>query len=127
MTDVFVDGFVDAYSKSTGQKQRIPEHWLDHPVLGKDFTLTPSARAREDAAAAAPTAQEGLTPSSIADEPSDAWTRERLDRHAAGLDLDTTGLPNKGEVLAAIEAAATQISDGNPPTDQTPAAGENQE
>ena len=38
--------FVDAYAKSTGQKQLIPESWLDHPVLGQDFELTPRAKSR---------------------------------------------------------------------------------
>lgn len=23
---------------AAGERQYIPEHWLDHPVLGKDFT-----------------------------------------------------------------------------------------
>ena len=46
MATVFDDGFVEAYSKKTGQKQVIPEHWLDDPVLGKDFELTPSAKAQ---------------------------------------------------------------------------------
>ena len=41
--------FVNAYAKSTGKKQRIPKHWLGHPVLGRDFQLTPSARAAEEA------------------------------------------------------------------------------
>lgn len=31
--------------------------------------------------------------------------REELDELAAGMGIDTTGLPNKGEVIAAIEAA----------------------
>ncbi|HET7398994.1 MAG TPA: hypothetical protein VFJ94_10775 [Intrasporangium sp.] len=29
--------FVDAVAKSTGEKQVIPAHWLDDPVLGADF------------------------------------------------------------------------------------------
>jgi hypothetical protein len=38
------DLFVDAYSVTTGVKQRIPRHWLDDPVLGRDFRKTPSQR-----------------------------------------------------------------------------------
>lgn len=135
------EGFVEVYAKSTGNKQLVPEHWLDHPVLGRNFSKTPSSVAREQADAG-PSPEDGLTESSIAEPPSASWTRERLDRHASGLGLDTTTLPNKGEVLAAIEDAAlstdtspevdaqgadTQNSDGTPPADQTPAAGENQE
>lgn len=44
--------FVEAYSKSTGQKQRIPIEWLDHPVLGADFSKTPTAKAAEAAQSA---------------------------------------------------------------------------
>lgn len=33
--------FITVYSKTTGQPQRIPEHWLDHPVLARNFRKTP--------------------------------------------------------------------------------------
>lgn len=33
--------FITAYSKSTGRPQQIPEGWLDHPVLGRDFQTAP--------------------------------------------------------------------------------------
>jgi hypothetical protein len=33
--------FVLVYSKTTGRKQTVPEHWLGHPVLGQDFRKTP--------------------------------------------------------------------------------------
>lgn len=33
--------FVDVYSKTTGNKQTVPEEWLSDPVLGKDFRKTP--------------------------------------------------------------------------------------
>ena len=39
--------FIDAYSTTTGQKQRIPRAWLDHPVLGKGFQKTPRQKASE--------------------------------------------------------------------------------
>lgn len=29
--------FVEAINKKTGDVQRIPAHWLTHPVLGQDF------------------------------------------------------------------------------------------
>lgn len=114
-------GKISAYSKSTGEKQLIPKHWIGHPVLGRDFELTPSAVA---AAQQAVVQEVG--------EPSESWKREDLDKHAHTLGLDTTGLPNKGEVLAAIQAAVaeaenTQDSDDNPSPDETPATGDTEE
>lgn len=38
---------IDAYRKDTGQKVRIPAHWIGHPRLGEPFSKTPSQRARE--------------------------------------------------------------------------------
>lgn len=38
--------FVDAYNVETGAKQRIPAHWLTHPVFGVTFAPTPSSKAR---------------------------------------------------------------------------------
>lgn len=120
-----MDGFVEVYSKTTGTKHQVPEHWLGHPVLGKNFAETPSTRANK---ADAP---EG--------DPNETWTRAQLDTHATSLGLDTTSLANKGEVLAAIQGAAPAtdpVTDDNGATpnpddtespDQTPAAGENQE
>lgn len=35
--------FVLVYSKSTGRKHRVPEHWLGHPVLGANIRKTPLA------------------------------------------------------------------------------------
>ena len=31
---------------AAGQKQWVPEHWLNHPVLGLGFKLPPSERAK---------------------------------------------------------------------------------
>ncbi|NGZ99624.1 hypothetical protein G5V59_02505 [Nocardioides sp. W3-2-3] len=65
---VMTDGFVEVYAKSTGAKQSVPEHWLSHPVLGRDFSKTPLTKAIEARAAGA---------ESPSGEPSDAWTREQ--------------------------------------------------
>lgn len=109
-----MDGFVEVYSKTTGKKHHVPEHWVNHPVLGKNFAETPSARASK---AGAP---EG--------DPSEAWTRAQLDDHAAGLGIDTSALPNKGEVFAAIEARAQAmtITAGSDPADVAPVIGDPQ-
>ena len=40
--------FVERVVKATGRKQRIPEHWLDHPVFGPQFRLPPSAVAKAE-------------------------------------------------------------------------------
>lgn len=112
--------FVSAYSKSTGKKQRVPRHFIGHPVLGNNLELAPSARVAE---AAALEAERG--------EPSESWLRGDLDKFAEDLGLDTTKLPNKGEVVAAIEKslaeANTQNADGTPPSDETPATGDTEE
>lgn len=40
-------GRVAAYRKDTGEKQLVPPHWLDHPVLGVPFERTPRQRAED--------------------------------------------------------------------------------
>lgn len=37
--------FVAAYDKRTGAKHSVPEHWLDHPILGQNLRKTPKTRA----------------------------------------------------------------------------------
>lgn len=39
--------FVTAYSKTTGRKQVVPAHWLDHKVLGRNIRKTPLAESRQ--------------------------------------------------------------------------------
>lgn len=43
---------VEAYRKDTGEKVRVPERWLGHPVLGKPFTATPPQAAKPSAPSA---------------------------------------------------------------------------
>lgn len=50
----------DAYRKETGDKVRIPEHWLEHRLLGAPFAKTPTQKARDAASAKTPAA--GDTP-----------------------------------------------------------------
>lgn len=38
---------VKAYRKDTGEIVRVPEHFLDHPVLGAPFRKTPSQKSRD--------------------------------------------------------------------------------
>lgn len=39
--------FVNVYSRTTGDKHRVPAHWMDHPTLSKPFRKTPKQRASE--------------------------------------------------------------------------------
>lgn len=39
--------FVDVYAKATGQKHRVPAHWMTHPTLSKPFRKTPKQRATD--------------------------------------------------------------------------------
>lgn len=48
--------FVYAVAKASNEKVLIPRTWLDHPVLGKDFKLPPSGRAKNQ-----PTEPDGET------------------------------------------------------------------
>lgn len=84
------EGMVEVRAKSTGLKQTIPEHWLDHPVLGKDFELTPTGKAQQ----------------AQAEGPSLDWTLAQLTEHADDHGVDRTGLRSKADVLSAIEAHA---------------------
>lgn len=40
---------IDAYRKDTGEKVRVPEHWIGHRVLGAPFAKTPVQKARDAA------------------------------------------------------------------------------
>ena len=48
-----MDGFVDVYVKATGAKQRVPAHFIGHPVLGRPFSKTPRQQAADTKAAKA--------------------------------------------------------------------------
>lgn len=38
---------IKVYRKDTGEIVRVPEHWMEHPILSKPFSKTPSQKARE--------------------------------------------------------------------------------
>lgn len=103
--------FVEVYSKATGRKQWVPEHFLRTPALGAGFELVPSVRDKQ--------IPEGL--------PDDSWTRKQIDAYAAQLDLDTTALPKKQDALDAIaahQAAAHEQAPGADAPTETPDAGD---
>ena len=69
--------FVSAYSRATGRKQSVPRHWIGHPVLGANWALTPSQRARDAARDAATEQQPPAYPATFddgADAPEDLDT-----------------------------------------------------
>lgn len=101
------DDFVTAVNMN-GEKQPIPRHWLDHPVLGRGFRVAPS-QAEVDRVAAGP---------------SEDWTVRQLEEHAVAHGIDTTGARTKAELLDAI---TTQTPSPNPGEDETPVAGDDEE
>lgn len=38
------DALITVYSRRTGLKHRVPAHYLDHPVLSKQWRKTPKTR-----------------------------------------------------------------------------------
>lgn len=96
--------FVTAYSKKTGEKQRVPEHWLGHEVLGKDFSKTPRQKAADRNGSPFP---EG--------DPSEVWKGDELKAYAEARGFDLGAAKTKAEMVAAITDATDTT---------TPASGE---
>jgi hypothetical protein len=82
--------FVDAYSLTTRQKQRIPRAWLDDPILGRDFAKTPAQRELDGELPPRP--------------PGDAKAKE-IDAFADAAGVDLTGIKANADKLVAIEQA----------------------
>lgn len=97
--------FVSAFSKTTGVKHSIPRKWLGHPVLGKDFELTPSQRAADDngagddAGAGFPAG--GEPPQS--DKPGPDAMFDELLEYAAEHDVDVDTADDEAQLRAAID------------------------
>lgn len=92
--------FVQAYAKSTGRIQRVPEHFIGHPVLGRDLELTPSQAALDV------TGAPGL--------PDETWTVPQLRAYAAEQGIDLTGASRKDDVLAAVQEHLAAVPDLTP-------------
>lgn len=87
MSDHLFDGtFVEATSKTTGQKQTIPGSWIGDPVLGADFELSPAAKAT-------------LLPPG---QPEESWLKEQIQTYAETHGVDLTGTSTKAEMVSAI-------------------------
>ena len=100
--------FIFAINKS-GHKQRIPKHWLTHPVLSAGFRLPPSLEAENRTAGT----------------PDEEWKVAELKAYADEHGVDRTGLTAKADLLAAIEAG-TQSPSTTPVDDKTPATGDDE-
>lgn len=75
--------FVTAEDKN-GNRSKVPEHFLGHPVLGKFFKSTAKQAGRSTT-------------------PSDDWTVKELEDHAHAQGIDLAGATKKAEILAAIK------------------------
>lgn len=80
--------FIEVASVTTGKKQRIPEHWLEHPTFGPKFRMLPSQKQEAE-----------RTP-----EPSENWTVKQLRDHAEVAGIDLAGASTKDDILAALSA-----------------------
>lgn len=78
---------VEAYRKDTGEKltYRVPKHFFDHPVLGRNLARTPSSRAV------------AKTP-----EPSETWTVLQLREYAEKAGVDLAGATTKADILSVL-------------------------
>jgi hypothetical protein len=80
--------FVDVYSLTTKQKQRVPREWLEDPILGRDFRKTPSQRELDGELPARPA--------------GDAKAKE-IEAFADAADIDLTGVKTNADKLVLIE------------------------
>jgi hypothetical protein len=146
-----MDDFTEVYDIRTGIKTRVPRDWVGHPVLGRHIAVTAGQReldgARaaqeqadaEEAAAAAEMAEPTVPDDSVAvavpvvaERPDESWTADRIKAYADGAGIDLTGAKgSKAEMVARITEvldAPVELADPNPdgtePTDETPAAGD---
>lgn len=104
--------FVTVVVEATGRKQRVPAHYLDHPVLSRGLRRPPSEAEVEK----------------LAGPPDDTWTIPQLTNHAKDHGIDLAGATRKPDILAAIDAATGAADPTSPggtePPAETPPAGD---
>ncbi|WP_248582601.1 hypothetical protein [Nocardioides sp. InS609-2] len=83
------DGFVEVYDTITGLKQRVPAHFVDDPILGRNIQKTPSQRALEGQLGQAPT---------------EASTVAEIRSFADEAEIDVSGLRKHADLLGAVQA-----------------------
>lgn len=103
--------FVTGYSTATGRKQRVPRHWIGHPVLGRGLRLAPS--------------EEQPEPDMTGTEPTEKWSFDQLRAYATDRGVDLAGARSKAAVLDAITTHLdTPTTDTAPVSVDTPPAGD---
>lgn len=107
------DNFVTVVVTATGRKQRVPRHYLNHPILGRGIRVAPS-QAEQDRLAAGP---------------SEEWTVSQLVDYANTHGVDLGDASKKADVLAAIELARDEQnidsrSGAAGASEETPATGD---
>lgn len=83
--------FVKA-TNANGETQHIPEHWLDHPVLGAGFTLSDDQQDERDET------------QRLAEGPTEDWTIAQLTEYATARGIDLGGAKKHGDIYAAVTA-----------------------
>ena len=86
-------GFVDAYDTETGLKlpYPVPEHHIDHPILGQRLRRTPSTVVVDEVEVQIPDGR-----------PTTAWTVPQIDVWASAHGVEFDEHATKAEKLAAI-------------------------
>lgn len=114
-------GFVEVFSRLTGLRQTVPEHYLDHPILGRNLDRVPSQRPVEQPESSGAAADTGA-------KPITSMTVAELHQYAADHGIDLAGAKKKADLMAAIQAAAPADNSSDAtetnPTDPSPAPGE---
>ena len=84
-----------AYRTDTGEKVQIPEHFLDHPTLGKPFRKTPSQKAKDADREAKEAAEAALEPlrQRSASQPDAPASSQPSESAASASTNPTTGAP----------------------------------
>lgn len=92
-------GFVEAYDTETGKKLAypVPEHYIDHPLLGRRLRRTPSSVVIDDVEVTIPDGN-----------PTENWTVRQIDAWADALDVEFDEHATKAEKLAAIDELTTE-------------------
>jgi hypothetical protein len=136
--------FADVYSLTTGRKQRVPRAWLDDPILGRDFRKTPSQRELDGELPPRPAGDAKAEEIAAFAEAADldlSGIRKNADKlvaieeamgpapaqeHVVEAEPEPPAAdPLAPERVAQVDAPTTPLtSDGIEPSDETPAAGD---
>lgn len=114
--------FVEAIVKATGQRQTIPCHWADHPVLGSPFEpIITDASADLTVTITADSTEFDAAMAGVVDAIDELRSRKvpELRAYAEEYGIDLSGLRKHDEITAAIVAHFDQPE--APAGEQSPA------